>query len=104
LSFLILPEAASLRVGTLLQRHVIAVGALALGRAKAPELGDARLVLRVGLERLSVDEHRLAVQVHAARAVFVGHGGNPHFDLARFCDASQKRWAEETLLRSVAKG
>src|SRR5438128_887615 len=60
-----------------LQRDGAAIGSVALGGLHAPEIREARLVIRVTLEVLAVDEHGLAAQVHAARMIClrsVGHG------------------------------
>src|SRR5437879_4692199 len=56
----ILLEAAAFRVGARVQRHGIAVGPLAPRGLHAPEIRQARLVVRVLLEVLTVDQHRLA--------------------------------------------
>src|SRR5262245_34001642 len=71
-------EATALLVGAVAQGDGAAVGAVVLRRTQAPELGLALSILRIALERLAVDHHRLAVQVHAARLVgrFFGHGGS----------------------------
>ena len=75
-------EARALRVGTQLERHVTAIGSMAAAGGVAGEIDHTTLVIRVALESLAVNLHRLAGEVDAARPVrfgFIGHG----------CQASQ---------------
>src|SRR6266498_3509600 len=73
---LILLVAGSLRFGAKLQRRRLTVRPVVLASAVAPEVGQARLVIRVALEGFAVNQHRLAAQVHAARTIggwCIGH-------------------------------
>src|SRR5580700_4256789 len=66
-------ETAALRVRTEVDGNIVLVGTARLLGAHAPEVGQARLIVRVAGECLAIDGHRLAVEMNAPRTV--GRGG-----------------------------
>src|SRR5258708_3375258 len=77
-------KTTALAIPARFERYRIAVRALALGGLHAPEIDQAGLVVRVALEVLTIDGHRFAAQVHAARFVIrwvLGHGWLPEAEM-----------------------